>query len=97
MRYASVVEELVVPMMVSVRPEAGSVSVVWVLAIGLKRLATLLWMLLSMLADLINLCATFVLINLIYVLHQSIKPPIFCILACSKQRDVKGDICCRWS
>lgn len=54
MRWASVVEELVVPMRVRVRPEAGSVRVVWVLAMGLKRFAILLWMLLSILADLIK-------------------------------------------
>lgn len=72
MRWASVVEELVVPMRVRVRPEAGSVRVVWVLAMGLKRFATLLWMLLSMLADLMNLCAT-LLINLISALSLITK------------------------
>lgn len=77
------VEELVVPMRVRVRPEAGSVRVVWVLAMGLKRLATLLWMLLSMLADLMNLCATLVLINLISA--QSHQTPIFWIFAANSK------------
>lgn len=40
MRCAKVVLELVVPMRVSVRPLAGSSRETWVLAIGLKRLAT---------------------------------------------------------